>query len=239
VSVTLVTTALVAAACTDSDAEPTATTVASTLAPTTTAAPDDGVLRLGVLLPLSGPGAEIGQSMENAVTLAVEDINAAGGVGGVGVERAVADEGEGPVMAARAVQQLLSADVDAIVGPASSTVALDVLVTLRRERVLTCSPAATALALDDFPDEGLFFRTVPSDSVQASALARAIELTGRSSVALLYVDDAYGRALTNSLTSSLAGRPSRSQSWCRSDWTTPSTTTRPRSLPHPARRSSR
>ena len=71
---------------------------------------------------------------------------------------------------------------------------------------MTCSPSATALALDDFPDDGLFFRTVPSDSVQAGAIARAIDLTGRSSVAVLYVDDAYGLPLTNSLTAELDGR---------------------------------
>jgi branched-chain amino acid transport system substrate-binding protein len=168
--------------------------------------PDDGVLRLGVLLPLSGPGAVIGEPMSNAVSLAVDAMTAAGGVAGAGVELVVADEGDGPVSAARGVEQLLNADVDAVIGPASSVVALDVLLTLRRERLLTCSPSATGVALDEFPDEGLFFRTVPSDSLQAGAIARAIDLTGRSSVAIVHVDDAYGSALTDRLTAELQGR---------------------------------
>ena len=197
---------IAASACSANGNGSAATTIASTIAPTTTVKPDDGVLRLGLLLPLSGPGAVIGQPMHDGVTLAVDAINDAGGVGGADVELVVADEGDGAVSAARGVEELLAEDVDAVIGPASSVVALDVLVTLRRERLLTCSPSATGIALDEFPDDGLFFRTVPSDSLQAAAMARAIDLTGRSSVAIVYVDDSYGSALTNRLTSQLEGR---------------------------------
>jgi branched-chain amino acid transport system substrate-binding protein len=198
--------AIAAAGCSDTGNGSTPTTIAPTSAPTTTTAPDDGVLRIGVLLPLSGPGAVIGEPMNDAIALAVDEINEGGGVAGSDVELVVADEGDGPVSAARGVEELLDSDVDAVIGPASSVVALDVLVTLRRERLLTCSPSATGVALDEFPDEGLFFRTVPSDSLQAGAIARAIDLTGRSSVAITYVDDAYGSALTDRLTAQLAGR---------------------------------
>lgn len=193
------------AACSDADDSTTPTTT-TTPAPTTTIEPDDGVLRLGVLLPLSGPGAELGRSMSDAVTLAVDQVNAAGGFGGNAVVMTLKDEGDGPISASHALEQLLAADVDAVIGPGSSLVALDLLVTLRRERLLTCSPSATALALDDFPDDGLFFRTVPSDSVQAGALARAIDRVGEPSVAVLYLDDSYGRPLTDSLTTELEER---------------------------------
>ena len=198
--------ALAFAGCSDEDGSAASTTVVTTIPATTTTEPDDQVLRLGALLPLSGAGAELGASMLAAVELAVEQINDAGGVGGAPVELVTADEGENAVAATRGVEELTAADVDAVIGPASSVVALDVLVTLRRERVLTCSPSATSLALDDFPDEGLFFRTVPSDSAQAEAIARLIDQTGRASVSILYVDDAYGRPLTNALTARLSTR---------------------------------
>ena len=194
---------LVASACSNSDNSTTPTTITTPVAPTTTMVPDDGVLRLGVLLPLTGPGADLGQSLSNGVEMAVDRVNETGGFNGRDVELVVEDEGDGSVSASRALEQLLEADVDAVIGPGSSVVALDVLVTLRRERLLTCSPSASALALDDFPDDGLFVRTVPSDSVQAGAIARAIDLTGRSSVAVLYVDDAYGLPLATALTSEL------------------------------------
>ena len=56
--------------------------------------------------------------------------------------------------------------------------------------MLACSPTASALALDDFPDDGLFFRTVPSDSMQAAAIVQVAEQTGVPSVIVVYVDDA-------------------------------------------------
>jgi branched-chain amino acid transport system substrate-binding protein len=194
------------AACSGSGGPNEATTVVTTVAPTTTMAPDDGVLRIGALLPLSGPGADLGQSMVDGVQLAVEAVNDAGGVGGAPVELTIADEGDGPASASRGLEELLDADVDAVVGPASSLVALDLLLTLRRDALVTCSPSATALALDQFPDDDLFFRTVASDSLEADALARAIDQTGRSSVAIVYVEDAYGRPLTDALVAQLASR---------------------------------
>ena len=39
--------------------------------------------------------------------------------------------------------------------------------------LVACSPTAAAMALDDFPDRGLFVRTIPSDSLQAAAIASA------------------------------------------------------------------
>ena len=56
-----------------------------------------------------------------------------------------------------------------------------------------CSPTASALALDAFPDNGLFLRTMPSDSLQASAIARLVDDSGNSTAVVVYLDDPYGR----------------------------------------------
>ncbi|MFP5488082.1 MAG: ABC transporter substrate-binding protein, partial [Acidimicrobiia bacterium] len=96
---------------------------------------------------------------------------------------------------------LLEEDVDAIVGPASSRNALAQLnsVVQPDTGVVTCSPTATALALDAFPDNGYFFRTVPSDSLQMAAVVRRAERTGAPSVGVAYLDDPYGRGLRDAL----------------------------------------
>ena len=128
---------------------------------------DDGVLRVGVLLPETGPGASLGTGLAQAVVAARDAINGAGGVLGQHVEIVEGfDEGEGPATARDAVADLIDEDVDAVIGPASSTVALATLGDLMRAGILTCSPTATALALDDFPDRALFVRTAPSDSLR-------------------------------------------------------------------------
>ena len=180
-----------AAACTGGDEETAPTTNAVT---TTTVATrqSDGRLVLGVFLPRTGPGASLGEPMFAAVQQAVEAINAAGGVLGQAVRIESVDENVSNGMA-----QLVQRGVDAIIGPASSTVALDQLddAVQPGTGVVTCSPSATALALDTYPDNKLFFRTIPSDSLQMAAIASRVSTTGVNSVALAYLDDLYGRGL--------------------------------------------
>ena len=168
--------------------------------------PDDGRLTIGLLLPRSGDGAAMGQSMSDAATGAILAINAVGGVRGEQVAVEVADEGETEADAAEAMQQLIDAGVDAVIGPASSTATLAHLDLLLDAGVLTCSPTATALALDDYPERDLFVRTAPSDSLQAVGLAQLAEQTGRTTVAVTWLDDVYGRPLAADTLSALDAR---------------------------------
>ena len=62
------------------------------------------------------------------------------------------------------------------------------------------------MALDDYPDNGLFFRTIPSDSLQMVAIAHVAERTGSTSIAIGYLDDSYGRGLAQSLRSAVGTR---------------------------------
>jgi branched-chain amino acid transport system substrate-binding protein len=188
--------AVALASCTnDRDAAPPATLVAVT---STTEAPRaaDGTLRIGLLLPDSGDGATIGEPLISAALAAAEQINAAGGVLGRRLQVVTnVDEGTSASAARDAATRLIDQDVDAVVGPASSTAALAVVPQLMRAGVLTCSPTASALALDELPDRQLFFRTIPSDSLQAVGIAEQAERTGALSALVVSLDDAFGRPL--------------------------------------------
>lgn len=190
--------AVTAAACDGGgSAAPTSTVPAE---PTTTVGrPDDGILRIGVLLPRSGAASEFGRPLTAAVDLAVRQINDAGGVLGQAVEVALRDEGATTAVALQAARELIDEGVDAIIGPASSNVALGVLEHVVSAGVPVCSPTATSLALDGFVDDGLFFRTIPSDSLLAAAIADELEQTGRPSVAIVFLDDPYGRPFATRL----------------------------------------
>ena len=196
----------VLAAC-SGDSEPSATPVSTAPTPTTDptdVAVDDGVLTIGVLLPLSGAGAEMGRTMVDAVRLGVIEVNRAGGVLGQSIRIvSVTDEGDGIDTAAAAAEKLLREPIDALIGPASSLAAPLVLPLARSAGVLTCSPTASSLGLDAFPDEGLFLRTIPSDSMQAVALARSIDQTGVRSASILYLDDDYGRPYAQAVAAEL------------------------------------
>jgi branched-chain amino acid transport system substrate-binding protein len=198
--------ACVAVACSPSDSGPatTTSTVADTI--TTSAQIEDGVLQLGVLLPLSGAGTEIGGSMRDAVELAVDEINRSGGVNGRDISLFVADEGDTAATALGSLEKLIADDVDAIVGPASSLIALQVLPITTAADVLTCSPTASAMSLDGYPDDGLFLRTIPSDALQAKAIARVIEQTGKPTAAIVFIDDAFGRPFADQVSNELGQR---------------------------------
>lgn len=152
-----------------------------------------------MLLPLTGPGAELGTALRDAARWAISQVNAAGGVAGQPVGQALQDEGGDADTAARGLAALLAADVDVIVGPASSIIAASTLPLTTRAGVLTCSPTSSALSLDRFPDGGLFVRTIPSDRLQATALARLVEQSGERRVAVLYLDDPFGRPLAEAV----------------------------------------
>lgn len=193
-------------ACSDDDTVTPGPT--TTAAPTTTTTPRDGngELTIGVLLPTSGPGTQIGGPMINGVRLAVDRINAAGGVFGRPVALVEADEGSGVSSAAAGFEQLIELEVDAIVGPSSNLAALGALSVPVSAGVLTCSPTATSRALDGFPDSGLFFRTAPSDTLQAVAIAQVAEQTGAPAISLFHLDDVYGRGLADAVEEAAAAR---------------------------------
>lgn len=195
---------IIAVACTGGDDEEAApTTSAASTTTTTIVREDDGRLVLGVYLPVTGVGSELGQPMIAAVDDAVDLINQSGGVLGSDVTTVAVDEGTGT-----GPGELLAEGVDAIVGPASSLTALAQLgpaldpVT----GVVVCSPSATALALDDYPDNTFLFRTAPSDSLLMAAVARQVQRTGAPSVAVGYLDDPYGRGLHDAFRAEIDAR---------------------------------
>lgn len=190
------------AACSPGDESVVDETIADTTTTTMRAqVPGDGQLVIGALLPLTD--TLLGEPMAAAVQTAVDRINAAGGVLDQRVRLVVTDEGSSTATATASIQTLLDSDVDAIIGPASSLVALSTLDELVAAGKVMCSPTASALALDDFPDSDLFFRTVPSDSLQARAIGAAADQTGAQRVTIVYVDDSYGRPFANAVEASL------------------------------------
>jgi branched-chain amino acid transport system substrate-binding protein len=196
--------ALAFTACTGDDVAPPDTTVPETTTTAVASVDDSGPLVLGALLPVNDP--RIGQALLDGVEGAVMAVNLSGGVLGQPLQLVVEDEGSTAATATAAAEALLERGAQAIVGPASSLSALNVLDDIVAADVLSCSPTASALALDDFPDDGLFVRTIPSDSLQASAIAQVTEDTGALTAVVAHVDDAYGRPYAEAIESAFANR---------------------------------
>ncbi len=156
----------------------------------------DGTLTFGSLLPQTGDLAFLGPPEFAGVDLAIEDINAAGGVLGKDVVGVKADSGDGtPDIAGAEVDKLLSANADVIVGAAASGVSVSVIDKITGAGVVHFSPANTAAGFDTYDDNGLYFRTAPSDILQGEILANLVVEDGNENVAIMGRQDFYGEGL--------------------------------------------
>lgn len=158
----------------------------------------NGVLKIGTLLPETGSLQILGPPEIAAVKLAIKDINAAGGVLGKDVETEYSDSGDTKTdIASQSVNRLLDADVDAIIGAASSSVTLTVIDRITGSGVLQISPANTSTTLTDYPDKGLYFRTAPSDVYQGRVVGQTALDDGAETLGILALQDAYGTSLAD------------------------------------------
>ena len=198
--------ALVAAACGDGD-EDVEEATPTTQAPTTTAAPtptDEEMapgaqLVIGTLLPVTGDLAFLGPPEVAGARLAVADVNAAGGVFGGDVVLHEGDSGDtNQDIANPEVDRLLALDVDAIIGAASSAVSKLVIDKITGNNVIHFSPANTSPDFTTYNDNGLYFRTAPSDLLQGKVLADLVASEGNEIAGVIYRQESYGQGLADS-----------------------------------------
>ena len=200
--------ALVAAACGGDEPEEETVAPPTTQVPVTTVAPTvepteepamDGQLVIGTLLPVTGDLAFLGPPEVAGARLAVADINAAGGVFGNDVVLHEGDSGDtNQDIANPEVDRLLALDVDAIIGAASSAVSKLVIDKITGNNVIQVSPANTSPDFTTYDDNGLYFRTAPSDLLQGKVLADLVASEGNEIAGVIFRQESYGQGLADS-----------------------------------------
>ncbi|SED82113.1 ABC transporter substrate-binding protein [Jiangella alba] len=168
-------------------------------------ATSDEPLTLGTLLPETGNLAFLGPPEFAGVDLAIQEINEAGGVLGHDVEVTHTDSSDASNSAVtqQSTETLLSAGVAAIIGAASSGVSFTVLDRIVQDETIMFSPANTSPDFTTYEDDGLYFRTAPSDVLQGQVLGDTILNDGHANVAIMNLDDAYGNGLAQYLTETI------------------------------------
>ena len=160
----------------------------------------DGVLTFGTILPVTGDLAFLGPPEIAGTNMAVEDINAAGGVLGADVVIEQGDSGDTTTDTANLeVDRLLAADADVIVGAASSAVSKTVIDKITGSCVIQFSPANTSPDFTTYDDNGLYFRTAPSDLLQGRVLSNLLVEDGVETVSILYRQESYGVGLAEAI----------------------------------------
>jgi branched-chain amino acid transport system substrate-binding protein len=156
----------------------------------------DEVLTIGGLLPQTGDLSFLGPPMEAGTRMAVDDVNAAGGVLGSDVAYMPGDSGDAdPDVANPTVDAHLSGGADVILGAAASGISLNVIDKVTGACKIQFSPANTSPQFTDYDDDDLYFRTAPSDVLQGQVLADLMVEDGVASVAILARQDSYGEGL--------------------------------------------
>jgi ABC-type branched-subunit amino acid transport system substrate-binding protein len=164
-------------------------------APTTARPNRQNPLKIATLLPKTGPLGLMGPPMFAGAQLAINEINAAGGVLNQQVAYEEADDGTSAQVAAAAMDRLISVGTHVIIGAGASGVSKAVLPKVVAAQRVMISPSATSDELTTIDDKGLFFRTSPPDVLQAKALADIIMRDGPRRVAVIARDDTYGAGL--------------------------------------------
>jgi ABC-type branched-subunit amino acid transport system substrate-binding protein len=166
--------------------------------------PSTAPLKIGSLLPETGSLAFLGPPEFAGVDVAVEEINAAGGVLGNPVQHLRGDSGDDTTdIANQTVDRQLSAGTQVIVGAAASGVSKLVIDKITGAGVVQFSPANTSDEFTNYNDKDLYFRTAPPDVLQARALADLIIADGNNSVGILALNDPYGTGLAENTRNNL------------------------------------
>ena len=159
-------------------------------------------LKLGTILPQTGTLAVLGPPEFGGVDLAVKEINEADA--GITVDVNHKDSGDTTTdIASQSATALLADGVSAIIGAASSGVSKTFIDQVTQAGVVQISPANTSPDFTEYPDDGYYFRTAPSDVLQGRILGNKILADGKTNVAVLYMNDAYGLGLYENLKASL------------------------------------
>ncbi len=163
--------------------------VAKTKAPTPT-----GTIKIGAGGVVSGDLAPYGISAVRGYELAIDDLNAKGGILGKNVELIIGDDVCKPEVAVNMAMKLVSDGAQMIVGHVCSGATIAANKIYKDAKLLVVSPASTNDGLTFSGENTNFFRTISYDGAQADLMTQiAIDQLKVKKVALIHDKGDYGR----------------------------------------------
>jgi branched-chain amino acid transport system substrate-binding protein len=167
-------------------------------------------VKLGMLLGYTGPIESLTGPMADGAELAIKEVSDSGAL--LGGLQVVSVRGDTTCIdsaaAVAAAERLVTADrVDAIVGGDCSGVTIAMLQQVAKPNgIVMISPSATSPALSTIEDDGLFFRTAPSDARQGQVVADILQEMDIQEAALTYTNNDYGKGLADSIAANVEMR---------------------------------
>lgn len=160
-------------------------------------------VKLGVILGFTGPIESLTPAMAAGAEMAMSEVTASGKLMGgakvtpVRADSTCVDAGAATAAAERlitsdGVKGIMGADCSGVTGAVLANVAVP-------NGIVMISPSATSPALSSAEDNGLFFRTAPSDARQGQVVAEVMMENGIKSAAITYTNNDYGKGLADAI----------------------------------------
>ncbi|MGK5095390.1 ABC transporter substrate-binding protein [Deltaproteobacteria bacterium TL4] len=142
-------------------------------------------IKVGFVGGLTGRLSDLGVAGRSGVMLAMDQVNAAGGIKGRPVELIVKDDKNDPEVAVQVDSELIREGVVAIIGHMISAMSIAALPLINKEKIVMLSPTSTANELTGLDD--YFLRTGLPDVEQTRQLARYVfKARGVRQMAVVY-----------------------------------------------------
>lgn len=163
---------------------------------------DDHGVKIGIILGFTGPIESLTPHMADGAEMAMAEVTESGklmdgkAVMPVRADSTCVDAGAATAAAERlitseGIKGIMGADCSGVTGAILSNVAV-------ANGMVMVSPSATSPGLSDTDDDGLFFRTAPSDARQGVVMTNVLMEQGIKEVALTYTNNDYGKGLADS-----------------------------------------
>lgn len=159
------------------------------------AAPASGdAFTLGLICPLSGSSAVSGQILKNATEMAVNEINAAGGINGeIQIVLAEVDDEGVPATSVTAMQKLVEQDkVNAVIGAQASSCTLANMEITKAAKIPQITPASSNVAVTQSGNDFIYQMTATDELHMRNVMKYMAEEKGAKTFGILYESSDFG-----------------------------------------------
>ena len=149
--------------------------------------------KIGGIFAVTGPASFLGDPEKKSMEMAVEQINAAGGIDGHMLEAVIYDTEADPSKAVMSVNKLINRDnVIAIIGPSTTPATLAVMPMVQKAEIPFISCAAGNKIVQ--PITPWVFKTAQSDIQAVATIYNDLKARKIKKIAIISVDNAFGES---------------------------------------------
>ncbi|HTW85879.1 MAG TPA: ABC transporter substrate-binding protein [Candidatus Sulfotelmatobacter sp.] len=148
---------------------------------------------IGAAVSESGPGASLGRPEADSIQMAVDEINAAGGVDGHPLKVTILDDQSDPTTAVNEVRQLLGQHVIAIIGSSLTQTSMAMVKDVQDAGIPMISLASSAQIIEPVADHKWVFKMPITDTIVAKMMQSYMKRHNETKVGFVYRNDDYGK----------------------------------------------